>query len=98
MGIGRTLLRFLIKTLLFPVSLILLLIKGVLCLAIKLIELPVGLLLWLVVFIVVVSIFKHEWKELGIGAVTLAIIGGILFIAEGLIFMIDELREKIQAI
>lgn len=43
MGIMKAFLRLVLKTILAPVSLLLLLIKGILCLATKLAGLPIGL-------------------------------------------------------
>ncbi len=95
---GKTLLRFLLKLVLLPVSLVLLLSKGAICLALKMAELPFGLFVWLMGIIIVFCIFNQRWRDVGVGALIVAVAYGFFFLATILETMIDGLQEKIRSI
>ena len=67
MNILKSFMRLVLKTLLAPVSLLLLLTKGVLCLATKIVELPLGLFIWLMIFIIGFCVFNHLWRDFDVG-------------------------------
>lgn len=95
---AKTLFRLLLKLVLLPVSLVLLLAKGAICLALKLVELPLGLFIWLIGIIIVFCIFNQRWRDVGVGALIMGVVYGLLFLVTLLEAMIDGLQEKIRSI
>lgn len=73
---AKTLFRLLLKLVLLPVSLVLLLAKGAICLALKLVELPLGLFIWLIGIIIVFCIFNQRWRDVGVGALIMGVVYG----------------------
>ena len=98
MDIIRSFRRSVLKTLLAPVSLLLLLIKGFLCLAMKVIELPLGLFIWLMIFIIGFCVFNQRWKDLCIAVLITVVVYALLFAVELLKEILDELMGLIRAI
>ena len=98
MEILKGFLRLVLKTLLAPISFLLLLIKGVLCLATKIIELPLGLFIWLMIFIIGFCVFKHMWTNCAIAALIIVGTYAFMFVIELLKDMLDGLRGYIRAI
>ena len=95
---AKTLFRLLLKLVLLPVSLVLLLAKGAICLALKIVELPLGLFIWLIGIIIVFCIFNQRWRDAGVGALIMGVVYGLLFLVTLLEAMIDGLQEKIRSI
>ena len=95
---AKTLFRLLLKLVLLPVSLVLLLAKGAICLALKIVELPLGLFIWLIGIIIVFCIFNQRWRDVGVGALIMGAVYGLLFLVTLLEAMIDGLQEKIRSI
>ena len=98
MDIRRSFMRSVLKTILLPVSLLLLLTKIVLCLLTKIMELPLGLFIWIMIFISGICIFNHFWKYFAIALLLMAIVFVLLAAVEFLKVMLDELMELIRAI
>ena len=98
MGIMKAFLRLVLKTILAPVSLLLLLIKGILCLATKLAGLPIGLFIWLMIFILSFCVFNQRWSDFGIAVLIMIGVYAILFAVELLKAMLDGLMGLIRAI
>ena len=92
------LLRILLKIILAPVSLVLLIAKGVIHLAINLTSTVVGLFLLYVGFALVYCLVTQRWTDLFIFFVVGAAVIGILFLVVIVEEMIDGLREKIRKI
>ncbi len=91
-------LRILLKILLAPVSLVLLVAKGVIRLAINLTSAVVGLFLMYVGFALVYCLVTQRWTDLFIFFVVGVAVIGILFLVVILEETIDSLREKIRDI
>lgn len=91
-------LRILLKIILAPVSLVLLLAKGVIHLAINLTSAVLGLFLLYVGFALVYCLVTQRWTDLFIFFVVGAAVIGILFLVMILEETIDGLREKIREI
>lgn len=98
MGIMRSFLRIVLKTLLAPVSLILFLAKGLLCLASKIASLPIGLFIWLMIFILGFCVVNQRWGDFGIAILIMAGVYALLFVVELLKAMLDGLMGLIRAI
>lgn len=98
MNILKVFMRLVLKTLLAPVSLLLLLTKGVLCLATKIVELPLGLFIWLMIFIIGFCVFNHLWRDFAIALLIMAAVYALLFAVEFLKAMLDGLMGLIRAI
>ena len=92
------LLRILLKIILVPVSLVLLVAKGVIRLAINLTSAVVGLFLLYVGFALVYCLVTQRWTDLFIFVVVGVAVIGILFLVVILEETIDGLREKIREI
>lgn len=92
------LLRILLKIILAPVSLVLLVSKGVIHLAINLTSAVVGLFLLYVGFALVYCFVTQRWTDLFIFFVVGIAVIGILFLVVILEETIDSLREKIREI
>ena len=92
------LLRILLKIILAPVSLVLLVAKGVIHLAINLTSAVIGLFLLYVGFALVYCLVTMRWTDLFIFFVVGVAVIGILFLVVVLEEMIDGLREKIREI
>ena len=91
-------LRILLKIILAPVSLVLLVAKGVIHLAINLTSAVIGLFLLYVGFALVYCLVTQRWMDLFIFFVVGATVIGILFLVVIVEEMIDGLREKIREI
>lgn len=91
-------LRILLKILLAPVSLVLLVAKGVLHLAINLTSAVIGLFLMYVGFALVYCLVTQRWTDLFIFLVVGIAVIGILFMVVIIEETIDGLREKIREI
>ena len=89
-------LRILLKIILAPVSLVLLVAKGVIRLAINLTSAVVGLFLLYVGSALVYCLVTQRWRDLFIFFVVGIAVIGILFLVVILEEMIDSLREKIS--
>ncbi len=92
------LLRILLKIILAPVSLMLLVAKGVIHLAINLASAVIGLFLLYVGFALVYCLVTQRWTDLFIFFVVGIAVIGILFLVVILEETIDSLREKIREI
>jgi predicted acyltransferase len=92
------LLRILLKIILAPVSLVLLVAKGVIHLAINLTSAVLGLFLLYVGFALVYCLVTQRWTDLFIFFVVGVAVIGILFLVVILEETIDSLREKIREI
>ena len=92
------LLRILLKIILAPVSLVLLVAKGVIRLAINLTSAVVGLFLLYVGSALVYCLVTQRWRDLFIFFVVGIAVIGILFLVVILEETIDSLREKIREI
>ena len=92
------LLRILLKTLLEPVSLVLLVAKGVIHLVINLTSAVIGLFLLYVGFALVYCLVTQRWTDLFIFFVVGAAVIGTLFLVVILEETIDGLRKKIREI
>ena len=91
-------LRILLKIILAPVSLVLLVAKRVIRLAINLTSAVVGLFLLYVGSALVYSLVTQRWRDLFIFFVVGIAVIGILFLVVIIEEMIDSLREKIREI
>lgn len=91
-------LRILLKIILAPVSLVLLVVKGVIHIAINLTSAVVGLFLLYVGFAMVYCLATQRWSSLLIFFIVGIAVIGILFMAVVLEETIDGLREKIREI
>ncbi len=87
-----------IDCILAPVSLVLLVVKGVIQLAINLTSAVVGLFLQYVGFAIVYCLVTQRWTDLFIFFVVGVAVIGILFLVVILEETIDSLREKIREI
>ena len=92
------LLRILLKIILAPVSLVLLVAKVVIHLALVLTSTVVGLFLLYVGFALVYSLVTQRWTDLFIFLVVGIAVIGILFLVVILEETIDSLRKKIREI
>ena len=92
------LLRILLKIVLAPVSLVLLVAKGVIHLAINLTSAVIGLFLLYIGFALVYCLVTQRWTDLFIFFVVGIAVIGILFLVVILEETIDSLREKIREI
>ena len=92
------LLKILLKIILAPVSLALLVAKGVIHLAINLTSTVVGLFLLYVGFALVYCLVTQRWTDLFIFFVVGAAVIGILFLVMILEETIDGVRAKIREI
>ena len=92
------LLRILLKIILAPVSLVLLVAKGVIHLAINLTSAVIGLFLLYVGFALVYCLVTMRWTDLFIFFVVGVAVIGILFLVVILEETIDGLRKKIREI
>ena len=92
------LLRILLKIILAPVSLVLLVAKGVIHLAINLTSAVIGLFLLYVGFALVYCLVTQRWTDLFIVFVVGAAVIGILFLVMILEETIDGVRAKIREI
>ena len=92
------LLRILLKIVLAPVSLVLLVAKGVIHLAINLTSAVIGLFLLYVGFALVYCLVTQRWTDLFIFLVVGIAVIGILFMVVIIEETIDGLREKIREI
>ena len=91
-------LRILLKIILAPVSLVLLVAKGVIHLAINLTSAVVGLFLLYVGFALVYCLVTQRWTDFFIFFVVGVAVIGILFLVVIIEETIDGLREKIREI
>ena len=91
-------LRVLLKIILAPVSLVLLLPKGAIHLAINLTSVVIGFFILYVGFALVFCLVTQRWTHLSIFFVVGVAVIGILFLVVVLEETIDALREKIRAI
>lgn len=91
-------LRILLKIILAPVSLVLLVAKGVIHLAINLTSAVIGLFLLYIGFALIYCLVTQRWKDLFIFFVVGIAVIGILFLVVILEEMIDGLRGKIREI
>lgn len=91
-------LRILLKIILAPVSLVLLVAKGVIHLVINLTSAVVGLFLMYVGFALVYCLVTQRWTDLFIFFVVGVAVIGILFLVVILEETIDALGEKIRDI
>ena len=91
-------LRILLKIILAPVSLVLLVVKGVIHLAINLTSAVLGLFLLYVGFALVYCLVTQRLTDLFIFFVVGAAVIGILFLVVILEETMDGLREKIREI
>lgn len=91
-------LRKLLKIILAPISLVLLVAKGVIHLAIYLTSAVVGLFLLYVGFALVYCLVTQRWTDLLIFFIVGVAVIGILFLVVILEETIDGLREKIREI
>lgn len=89
-------LRILLKIILVPVSLVLLLAKGVIHLAINLTSAVIGLFLLYVGFALVYCLVIQRWTDLFIFLVVGIVVIGILFLVVILEETIDSLRGRIR--
>ena len=92
------LMRILVKIILAPVSLVLLVARGAIHLAINLTSAIVGLFLLYVGFALIYCLIAQRWTDLFIFFVVGVAVIGILFFVVVLEEMIDGLREKIREI
>ena len=92
------LLRILLKIILAPVSLVLLVAKVVIHLALDLTSTVVGLFLLYVGFALVYSLVTQRWTDLFIFLVVGIAVIGVLFLVVILEETIDSLRKKIREI
>lgn len=92
------LLRILLKIILAPVSLVLLVARGAIHLAINLTSAIVGLFLLYVGFALVYCLVTQRWTDLFIFLVVGIAVIGILFMVVIIVETIDGLREKIREI
>ena len=92
------LMRILLKIILAPVSLVLLVAKGVIHLAINLTSAVIGLFLLYIGFALIYCLVTQRWKDLFIFFVVGIAVIGILFLVVILEEMIDGLRKKIREI
>ena len=92
------LMRILLKIILAPVSLVLLVAKGVIHLAINLTSAVIGLFLLYIGFALIYCLVRQRWKDLFIFFVVGIAVIGILFLVVILEEMIDGLRGKIREI
>lgn len=92
------LLRIFLKIILAPVSLVLLVAKGVIHLAINLTSAVIGLFLLYIGFALIYCLVTQRWKDLFIFFVVGIAVIGILFLVVILEEMIDGLRGKIREI
>ena len=90
--------RPLLKIILFPVSLILLLIKGLINLVINLTSAVVGLFVLYIGTAVVYCLVSQSWRDLMIFLVIGIMILGILFVVVMLEEIIDVLRNRLKDI
>ena len=91
-------LRILLKIIFAPVSLVLLVAKGVIHLAINLTSAVIGLFLLYVGFALVYCLVTQRWTDLFIFLVVGIAVIGILFMVVIIEETIDGLREKIREI
>ena len=91
-------LRILLKIILAPVSLVLLVAKGVIHLAINLTSAVIDLFLLYVGFALVYCLVTQRWTDLFIFLVVGIAVIGILFLVVILEVTIDGLRKKIREI
>ena len=92
------LMRILLKIILAPVSLVLLVAKGVIHLAINLTSAVIGLFLLYIGFALIYCLVTQRWKDLFIFFVVGIAVIGIFFLVVILEEMIDGLRGKIREI
>ena len=92
------LMRILLKIILAPVSLVLLVAKGVIHLAINLTSAVIGLFLLYIGSALIYCLVTQRWKDLFIFFVVGIAVIGILFLVVILEEMIDGLRGKIREI
>ena len=92
------LMRILLKIILAPVSLVLLVAKGVIHLAINLTSAVIGLFLLYIGFALIYCLVTQRWKDLFIFFVVGIAVIGSLFLVVILEEMIDGLRGKIREI
>lgn len=91
-------LRILLKIILAPVSLVFLVAKGVIHLAINLTSAVIGLFLLYVGFALIYCLVTQRWTDLLIFFIVGVAVIGILFLVVILEETIDSLREKIREI
>ena len=91
-------LRILLKIILVPVSLVFLVAKGVIHLAINLTSAVIGLFLLYVGFALIYCLVTQRWTDLLIFFILGVAVIGILFLVVILEEMIYSLREKIREI
>lgn len=91
-------LRILLKTILAPVSLALLILKGAIHLAINLTSAVIGFFILYVGFALIFCLVTQRWTHLFIFFVVGVTVVGILFLVVILEETIDALREKIRKI
>ena len=91
-------LRILLKIILAPVSLVLMVAKGVIHLAINLTSAVIGLFLLYVGFALIYCFISQRWTDLFIFFVVGVAVIGILFLVVILEETIDGLRKKIREI
>jgi hypothetical protein len=91
-------LRILLKIILTPISLVLLLLKGAIHLAINLTSAVIGIFILYVGFAMVFCLVTQRWTHLFIFLVIGVAVIGILFLVVILEETIETLRERIRAI
>ena len=91
-------LRLLLKTILAPLSLVLLILKGAIHLAVNLTSAVIGFFILYVGFAFVFCLVTQRWTHLFIFFVVGVAVVGILFLVVILEETIDALREKIRSI
>ena len=92
------LLRILLKIILAPVSLVLLVAKGVIHLAVNITSAVIGLFLLYVGFALIYCLISQRWTDLFIFFVVGVAVIGILFLVVILEEMIDGVIKKIRKI
>ncbi len=93
-----TVCRSLLKIIMFPVLLILLLLKGLINLVINLTSVVVGLFTLFISGALIYCLISHQWRDLVIFIVIGVSVIGLLFFAVLLVEFIDDLRARIKAI
>ena len=92
------LLRYTVKILLLPVSLVLLAAKGLIHVAVNLTSAVIGLFILFVGGAFLYCLFTQQWKQLLIFFLIGMAVIGVLFAVVVLEATIDDLREKIRMI
>lgn len=91
-------LRYIVKILLLPVSLVLLAAKGMIHVAVNLTSAVIGLFILFVGGSLLYCLVTQQWKQLLIFSMIGAAVVAVLFVVVVLENAIDRLREKIQMV